>query len=260
MNKLQEQDTYSHDVLLRLQQLAEQIAGLSLQQDLLLTHTVSGIHTLVDTLERALSSLRNMARIKCSIEVTKLTQSIKHMEQSLEEYKVCPLCMEHDQEFVLNCGHQVCPSCSDSLHSCPFCRTSISFRTRVFRAWCVFSWERSVCHSQAIHMCHDHRQTLRLAEFPKIKNLGLLFVTWRVFVYMYRPSCRCLMIKHSISVHNIFWCCMSVFSAVVTYCAFLCMVQSQTMILSAWVSTWQLKLRIDVQILCLRVRQMLRKI
>jgi hypothetical protein len=134
MNKLQEQDTYSHDVLLRLQQLAEQIAGLSLQQDLLLTHTVSGIHTLVDTLERALSSLRNMARIKCSIEVTKLTQSIKHMEQSLEEYKVCPLCMEHDQEFVLNCGHQVCPSCSDSLHSCPFCRTSISFRTRVFRA------------------------------------------------------------------------------------------------------------------------------
>jgi len=115
MNKLQEQDTYSHDVLL-------------------LTHTVSGLHTLVDTLERALSSLRNMARIKCSIEVTKLTQSIKHMEQSLEEYKVCPLCMEHDQEFVLNCGHQVCPSCSDSLHSCPFCRTSISFRTRVFRA------------------------------------------------------------------------------------------------------------------------------
>ncbi len=134
VKKLQEQDTHSHDALLQLQQLAEQVAGLRLEQDGLLMHPVSEIYTVVDTLEHALSNVRNMARSKCSAEVTKLTQLVEHMEQSLEDYKVCPLCMEHDQEFVLNCGHQLCPSCSDSLHSCPFCRTSISFRTKVFRA------------------------------------------------------------------------------------------------------------------------------
>ncbi len=134
VNKLQEQDSHSHDALLRLQQLAEQVASLSLEQDGLLMHPVSEIHTVVDTLEHALSNVQTVARLKCSAEVTKLTQLVKHMEQSLEDYKVCPLCMEHDQEFVLNRGHQLCPSCSDSLHTCPFCRTSISFRTRVFRA------------------------------------------------------------------------------------------------------------------------------
>lgn len=134
VKKLQEQDTHSHDALLRLQQLAEQVAGLSLEQDGLLMHPVSELHTVVDTLEHALSNVQNVARLKCSVEVTKLTQMIKHIEQSFEDYKVCPLCMEHDQEFVLNCGHQLCPSCSDSLHSCPFCRTSISYRTRLFRA------------------------------------------------------------------------------------------------------------------------------
>jgi len=134
VKKLQEQDAHSHDALLRLQQLAEQVVGLSLEQDGLLMHPVSEIRTVIDTLEHALSNVRNVARLKCSAEVTKLTQLVKHMEQSLEDYKVCPLCMEHDQEFVLNCGHQLCPSCSDSLHSCPFCRTSISLRTRVFRA------------------------------------------------------------------------------------------------------------------------------
>ena len=134
VKKLQEQDTHSHDALLQLQQLAEQIAGLSLEQDGLLMHPVSEIYTVVDTLAHALSNVRNVARLKCAAEVTKLTQVVKRMEQSLEDYKVCPLCMEHDQEFVLNCGHQLCPSCSDSLRSCPFCRTSISFRTRVFRA------------------------------------------------------------------------------------------------------------------------------
>ncbi|DBA65985.1 TPA: hypothetical protein ACH3X2_003002 [Trebouxia sp. C0005] len=87
VKKLQEQDTHSHDALLRLQQLAEQVAGLSLEQDGLLMHPVSELHTVVDTLEHALSNVQNVARLKCSVEVTKLTQMIKHIEQSFEDYK-----------------------------------------------------------------------------------------------------------------------------------------------------------------------------
>lgn len=133
-NKLLGEDTNNHEALLHLQHLAEQIAGLSLQQDELLTYALSGLHIVEDTLEHALSNVRAASRKSSSTEVSKLILSVNQMEQLLEEYKVCPQCMENDQELMLNCGHQLCSNCSNGQGRCPFCRTPITSRTRVFRA------------------------------------------------------------------------------------------------------------------------------
>ena len=127
-------DSRNYDALRCMQQLSEQIAGLILQPDNLLTEDLPGLHLVEDTLQHALSHLRGALRRKSATAVSKLTITVKHMGRLLEEYKVCPLCMEHDQEFVLNCGHQLCALCSDSLSSCPFCRAPFTRRTKVFRA------------------------------------------------------------------------------------------------------------------------------
>ena len=122
------------DAVVDLQQLAEQIADLSWQQGAWPQCTLVGLHAVEMSLERALSMIQGMSRTKSCAEVSKLTASVNQLEQLVEQYKVCPLCMEHDLEFVLSCGHQLCSSCSTPIVSCPFCRTPVSRRTRVFRA------------------------------------------------------------------------------------------------------------------------------
>lgn len=132
-NNTQEMGSNTGDALLCLQQLAEQTAVLSLQQDMLLMGELAGLHALEDTLENALKNVQSASRQKSLTEVSKLRRSVKQMEQTVEDYIVCPLCMERDQECVLSCGHQLCAICSDSLYNCPFCRKPVKTCIKVFR-------------------------------------------------------------------------------------------------------------------------------
>lgn len=50
------------------------------------------------------------------------------------EQQCCSLCLERPRGLVFNCGHQTCTDCSDKMASseCPFCRTPITARIRLF--------------------------------------------------------------------------------------------------------------------------------
>ena len=132
--KSQKQDSKGCDTMQFLRQLLDGASGISQNHDHLMTSTLSQLHTVEADLEHALNTVRSAARSKSETEVMRCTGAAKQMERLLEQYKTCSLCMEHDQEIVLNCGHQLCSACSESLDSCPFCRAPVHTRTKVFRA------------------------------------------------------------------------------------------------------------------------------
>lgn len=119
---------------LHLQRLADQIVELTLQQDTLSACPPMLLHSLEDTLQHALRNTQHVAREVTSSELSQVKLTLKHMEQMLEDHKACPLCMEHDKDMVLSCGHQFCEVCSSTLTECPFCRAAVSMRLRIFSA------------------------------------------------------------------------------------------------------------------------------
>ena len=119
---------------LHLQRLADQLAELTLQQNMLSACPSILLYSLEDTLQHALMNTQRVTREVTSSELSQVEMTLKHAEQKLEDYKACPLCMEHDKEMVLSCGHQFCEMCCGTLTECPFCRTPISMRLRIFSA------------------------------------------------------------------------------------------------------------------------------
>lgn len=115
-----------------LQQLADRVLELTMQQDMLSTCPSTLLFSLEDTLQHAVRNTQRMAREKASSELSQMKVMLKQMEQTLEDYRACPLCMEHDKNMLLNCGHQFCEICCNALAECPFCRTAISMRLRMF--------------------------------------------------------------------------------------------------------------------------------
>ena len=119
---------------LRAQLLAEQLVELTLQHGAFSACPAMTLYSLEDTLQHALRNVQHVAREKASFELSHMKSMLKQMERTVEEYKVCPLCMEHDKDVMLNCGHQVCEPCSSPLRECPFCRTAVTMRLRMFTA------------------------------------------------------------------------------------------------------------------------------
>ena len=122
-----------HDAL-HIQQLAEHIAACILQQDLLAAWPTSLLHSLEDTLQHAVTSVRSVARTKASQETLQAKTIVKQMEQTIEQLQVCSLCMDQDMNTVLSCGHQFCEQCCSAVSDCPFCRSAISGRIKIFRS------------------------------------------------------------------------------------------------------------------------------
>ena len=131
--KVSADDTKGHDSL-RMQQLAEQITEFSLQQELLSTCATPLLYSLEDTLQHALCNVQHVARKKTMHETSQAKLLLKQMEQRIEEQKACPLCMDADSDVVLNCGHQFCEQCCAAVRDCPFCRTCVSMRIKMFRS------------------------------------------------------------------------------------------------------------------------------
>ena len=119
---------------LHLQRLADRIVELTLQRDTLSACPSMLLHSLEDTLQHAVRNTQRLAREVTSSELSQVKLTLKHMERMLEDHKACPLCMEHDKDMVLNCGHQFCEMCSTTLTDCPFCRKGVSMRLRLFSA------------------------------------------------------------------------------------------------------------------------------
>lgn len=119
---------------LHLQQLAEQIVELTLQHTTFSACPATMLYSVEDMLQHALRNTQHVAREKASFELSHMKSRLKQMERTVEDYKVCPLCMEHDKDMMLNCGHQICETCCGTLTECPFCRTTVSMRLRVFTA------------------------------------------------------------------------------------------------------------------------------
>jgi hypothetical protein len=45
-----------------------------------------------------------------------------HENLFVSETVLCAICMEHEANTVMNCGHVICKKCKARLHECPFCR------------------------------------------------------------------------------------------------------------------------------------------
>ena len=119
---------------LHLQQLADRIVELTLQQDMLSACPSMLLYSLEDTLQHALRNTQRVTREVSSSELSQVKLTLKHMEQKLEDHKACPLCMENDKDMVLSCGHQFCEMCCSTLTDCPFCRMAVSMRLKIFSA------------------------------------------------------------------------------------------------------------------------------
>ena len=123
-----------HQDALHLQRLADRLAELTLQQDMLSSCPSILLYSLEDTLQHALINTQRVTREVTSSELSQVKLTLKHMEQKLEDHKACPLCMEHDKDMVLSCGHQFCEMCCSTLSECPFCRMAVSMRLKIFSA------------------------------------------------------------------------------------------------------------------------------
>lgn len=119
---------------LQAQQLADRLVDITLQRDILSACPSALLYSLEDTLQHALKNTQRVARETASSELSQMKSMLKQVEQMFEDHKSCPLCMEHDKDMVLNCGHQFCEMCSGTLTECPFCRTAVSMRLKMFSA------------------------------------------------------------------------------------------------------------------------------
>lgn len=129
------QSTEPHEGLLTtrgLQDAAEQLAVSTINTDSLQRLSVAELHSLESTCQALLSNVIAASRHKAYAEVSQLTLLVAQLERTAEDRKVCPLCMEADKEIVLNCGHQMCQSCRESLTQCPFCSIPISVCIRMY--------------------------------------------------------------------------------------------------------------------------------
>lgn len=119
---------------LQAQQLADRLVDFTLQRDILSACPSAWLFSFEDTLQHALRNTQRVARETASSELSEVRSTLKQVEQTLEDHKSCPLCMEHDKDMVLSCGHQFCEKCTGTLTECPFCRTAVSMRLRLFSA------------------------------------------------------------------------------------------------------------------------------
>ena len=58
--------------------------------------------------------------------------------RSLEDARICSICMERTKDTVFGCGHLACGKCSRSLTTCHICRKNIEVRTKMFNDWFLF--------------------------------------------------------------------------------------------------------------------------
>ena len=52
-------------------------------------------------------------------------------ERSVVE-KECSICCDNKLDCTLNCGHVFCMKCAQELRNCPTCRTSVTFRNKIY--------------------------------------------------------------------------------------------------------------------------------
>lgn len=51
---------------------------------------------------------------------------------SLNDNKICGVCLYNPKDMAFGCGHQTCRQCGENLLTCPICRSSIQTRIRLY--------------------------------------------------------------------------------------------------------------------------------
>ena len=128
-------DTDSHSELVKATAIRDAAAQLAVgtgDVDALTALPVTELHRLESTCQAVLGNVVAVSRCKALAEVTRLRAQVDQLERSAEDSRSCSLCMEADKDVVLNCGHQMCQSCSKTLTQCPFCSAVISACIHVF--------------------------------------------------------------------------------------------------------------------------------
>ncbi len=105
------------------QQLEQQLLMLKANQDALNRLSLDDLKGLEETLDTSLREIRTAIMQRHMADVQR---------RALSESQTCSLCLEQMRGIVFNCGHQSCFNCSEKLIDCPFCRTKITAKIKLF--------------------------------------------------------------------------------------------------------------------------------
>lgn len=64
---------------------------------------------------------------------TILSKTVSQLSKQSES-SICSLCMERTRSVAFHCGHQCCEECSHKMTRCPFCRTTIAAKIRLYES------------------------------------------------------------------------------------------------------------------------------
>jgi hypothetical protein len=88
------------------------------------------------TLEREREEMRKTMRAELEQErASQREEQEKERDKQREEREEaaqCAICLDHDKDTALNCGHRACASCASELANCHICRKLITTRTRLY--------------------------------------------------------------------------------------------------------------------------------
>ncbi len=62
----------------------------------------------------------------------KQSRDICKLVREVQSDPICPLCMAEESTTALNCGHCFCLNCANRCNVCPYCRTSVNQRLKLF--------------------------------------------------------------------------------------------------------------------------------
>ncbi|XP_011652307.1 E3 ubiquitin-protein ligase RGLG1 [Cucumis sativus] len=59
-------------------------------------------------------------------------ETVRSVDLSSYDDKLCGICLSNPKDLAFGCGHQTCAECGQDLQICPFCRSSIHTRLKLY--------------------------------------------------------------------------------------------------------------------------------
>jgi hypothetical protein len=78
------------------------------------------------------NSKQNDELLSLTLDLLKNIDTLENKISSLEEARICSICMERAKDTAFQCGHTVCLTCASSLKYCHICRKKITKRIKIF--------------------------------------------------------------------------------------------------------------------------------
>lgn len=110
------------------------LSRLTAQQPALDQMLISELGALEQRMENALRVVRESIMQRRIQEQLQAAAAQLAGTGAITDANQCGVCMERCKGVAFNCGHQSCEACSAQLSACPFCRTSISAKIKLFDA------------------------------------------------------------------------------------------------------------------------------